>query len=70
MARHLKVKDMPRVYERVFDPRKYLDHSPETVEACLNGISPGKCTLRDEDLGIPKLTIFYERKPLHIRKPG
>ncbi|GBL76429.1 hypothetical protein AVEN_53199-1 [Araneus ventricosus] len=60
-----------RVYKRVFGSRKYVYYSPETLEACLNAVSPYLCTLKDAEavFGISKRIICYKRNQVLIRKP-
>ncbi|GBN98369.1 hypothetical protein AVEN_14822-1 [Araneus ventricosus] len=60
---------MPRVFKRVLGARKYIDHSPESLEVCFNVSSPDECTLKDKEYfcGPP---ICHKRKQPHVRKPG
>ncbi|GBL78595.1 hypothetical protein AVEN_65188-1 [Araneus ventricosus] len=61
---------MPRVYKRKLEAGKYMHYSPETLEACLNTISPRECTIKDAEAETPKQTFCYKRKQLHVRKLG
>ncbi|GBN40784.1 hypothetical protein AVEN_204462-1 [Araneus ventricosus] len=63
--------DIPRVYKG-FGARKYMDYSPEILEACLNVISKCECALKDAEVvfDMPKRIVPYKRRQLHVRKPG
>lgn len=62
---------MPRQYKRKLGSRRYADYTPEALESCLNAIKAGMNTrLAADTYNIPRRTLFYKLKGLHMKKPG
>jgi hypothetical protein len=63
---------MPRVYRRKLGARHYANYSKEQLELCLAAIRSGTMTQRkaSEEFKIPRRTIAYKLKNLHMNPPG
>lgn len=63
---------MPRNHRRRPGARRYADYTEESLQKCLEAIRKGEISQRSaaEKFNIPRRTIQYKLKGMHMLKPG